>query len=277
MQTEIIAGDAAGIGRAVQILREGGIVALPTETVYGLAADALDPRAAAKIFEAKERPRFDPLIVHLPDAGWLERLTVMAPAQRTIVQRLQEPFWPGPLTFVLPRTALVPDLVTAGLGTVAVRLSAHPVLSAVAKAFGGPLAAPSANRFGRISPTEAAHVHSELEGRVPLILDGGPTAHGLESTIVAVRSGGEVEILREGPITQEDLARALGQPVAASAARSSRATSRSAGTTCLALCAADPSSPGRSRGEMAGRFPANAAGPCSGRRLRRRDSRKCAA
>jgi L-threonylcarbamoyladenylate synthase len=190
------------IARAVKLLRAGETVALPTETVYGLAANALDVEAALKIFEAKERPRFDPLIVHLPDRSWLDRLTNAA--DNTLVTALIARFWPGPLTLVLPRKTIVPDVVTAGLETVAVRMSAHPVFADVVRAFGSPLAAPSANRFGHISPTEAAHVRSELDGRIPLIVDAGPTTLGLESTIVAPRNG-VIEMMRPGPITAEEL------------------------------------------------------------------------
>jgi L-threonylcarbamoyladenylate synthase len=191
--------------RAVEFLRAGDPVALPTETVYGLAADALRPEAAAKIFEAKERPFFDPLICHLPDVAWLERVAAVPKASRALVERLRERFWPGPLTLVLPRQPAVPDLVTAGMETVAVRMSAHPVFQAVVRAFGRPLAAPSANRFGRISPTTAAHVLAELNGRIPLVLDGGPTLHGLESTIVSVE-GETLRLLRPGPIGGDMLA-----------------------------------------------------------------------
>ena len=207
--------------RAVALLATGQAVALPTETVYGLAADALKPKAVMKIFEAKERPFFDPLIVHLPTRDWLERITEIPLESHALVAALIERFWPGPLTLVLPRSPIVPDIVTAGLETVAVRMSAHPVFRAVIELFAGPLAAPSANRFGRISPTTAAHVRSELDGRIPLILDGGPTQHGLESTIVAVTGEG-VRVLRAGPITADDLAAAGGTvlpPVATAATR----------------------------------------------------------
>ena len=175
-------------------------MALPTETVYGLGAAALDPLACAKIFEAKERPLRDPLIVHLSDLEWLERLATPT----GLAVRLAQAFWPGPLTMVLPRTASVPDLVTSGQDTVALRMSAHPVFRQVAQMYGKPIAAPSANRFGRISPTTAAHVMAELAGRIALIVDGGPCVHGLESTIVLVREQG-VKILRHGPITRERL------------------------------------------------------------------------
>jgi len=204
MQTELLATNtpallAQAVEAAVQALAVGEAVALPTETVYGLAADALRPEAVVKIFEAKERPFFDPLIVHLPDRAWLERVCAIPEESRALVEALIAKFWPGPLTLVLPRREIVPDLVTSGLDTVAVRMPAHPVFRAVLARFGKPLAAPSANRFGRISPTAAAHVQSELAGRIPLILDGGATEHGLESTIVKV-NGPRLTILRPGPI-----------------------------------------------------------------------------
>jgi L-threonylcarbamoyladenylate synthase len=195
---------ASAIARAVTLLRQGETVALPTETVYGLAADALNPIAVAKIFEAKERPRFDPLIVHLPDRDWLEKIANLPTQDRQLILKLTDRFWPGPFTIVLPRKSIVPEIVTAGLDTVAVRISAHPVFSDIIQAFGAPLAAPSANRFGRLSPTTAQHVLDELEGRIPLVVDAGPTAHGVESTIVAVR-GGKIDILRRGPVTEEQL------------------------------------------------------------------------
>jgi L-threonylcarbamoyladenylate synthase len=154
-----------------------------------------------KIFEAKERPFFDPLIVHLPDRGWLERLARIEPP---LVSRLIEAFWPGPFTLVLPRREIVPDIVTAGLDTIAVRMSAHPVFQAVAARFRSPLAAPSANPFGRLSPTTAEHVRDGLDGRIPLVVDGGPCTVGIESTIVAAE-GERLRILRAGPITAEEL------------------------------------------------------------------------
>lgn len=189
-----------GVSEAVPLLAADEPVALPTETVYGLAANALSPLACAKIFEAKDRPLNDPLIVHLPDNSWLDRVA----KQDSLAAALASAFWPGPLTLVLPRTALVPDIVTDGLWTVAVRRSAHPVFQEIIQTFGKPLAAPSANRFGRISPTTAAHVVSELEGRIPLVVDAGPCAHGIESTIVEVL-GDRLRILRQGPITADDL------------------------------------------------------------------------
>ena len=210
MKTEIVSPDEAA--SAVTFLRAGEIVALPTETVYGLAADALNPLAVAKIFEAKERPRFNPLIVHLPNEDWLERVAKTDNYSRDPLRRLIAQFWPGPLTIVLDRQPIVPEIVTAGLDTVAVRISAHPVFDEIVREFGAPLAAPSANRFGRVSPTNSRHVLDELNGRIPLIVDAGQTTHGIESTIVAL-SGEKIEILRRGPITAEQL-RGMGfQPV----------------------------------------------------------------
>ncbi len=191
---------------AVELLRQGEAVALPTETVYGLAADALNPIAVAKIFEAKGRPRFDPLIIHLPDPGWLEKVADPLKQDRQLVSSLAEKFWPGPFTMVLPKRDIIPEIVTAGLETVAVRISAHPIFSEIVSAFGKPLSAPSANRFGRISPTTAKHVLDELNGHIPLIIDAGPTTHGIESTIVAVYDG-KIDILRRGPITSEQLSK----------------------------------------------------------------------
>jgi L-threonylcarbamoyladenylate synthase len=195
---------ATAVSKATALLKKGEVVALPTETVYGLAADALNPIAVAKIFEAKERPHFDPLIIHLPGSDWLEKIADIHAPDRKPVNNLAEKFWPGPFTMVLAKRKIVPEIATAGLETVAVRVSAHPVFSEIIRAFGKPLAAPSANRFGRISPTTARHVLNELDGRIPLIVDAGPTEHGLESTIVAVRDG-KIEILRRGPITAEQL------------------------------------------------------------------------
>jgi L-threonylcarbamoyladenylate synthase len=199
------------IGRAVELLASGELAALPTETVYGLGACALDPLACAKIFEVKDRPLSDPLIVHLPDAEWLERLARPLPLAAALAAR----FWPGPLTLVLPRTNLVPDIVTGGQETVALRMSGHPVFQQVAQALGRPIAAPSANRFGRISPTRPEHVLAELGGRIPLVVDGGSCAHGIESTIALVGTN-SVKILRHGPVTREQLAEVA--PVLAAAA-----------------------------------------------------------
>lgn len=200
---------APAIARAAAILRGGGLVAFPTETVYGLGAVATDARAVARIFEAKERPHFDPLIIHLAAADWLERYVTAVPPE---AQQLAERFWPGPLTLVLPKRECVPDIVTSGLPTVAVRMPAHPVARALIAETGLPLAAPSANRFGRLSPTTAQAVAEELGERVDLILDGGPTQIGIESTIVAFGEAGP-RLLRPGPITMEELCECLGREV----------------------------------------------------------------
>ena len=211
MKTEIVAAiydrrRQSATERAVELLEKGEPVALATETVYGLAADALNSIAVAKIFEAKERPHFDPLIVHLPGYDWLDRVAAVRDDERQLIEELADRFWPGPLTIVLRKREIIPDIVTAGLDTVAVRISSHPVFEQIIGGFGRPVAAPSANRFGRVSPTTAQHVCDELDGRIPLIVDGGPTAHGIESTIVAVRDG-KIHILRRGPVTTEQLSK----------------------------------------------------------------------
>lgn len=213
MRTETLFTDTEqnareAVSRAVAMLRSGEVVALPTETVYGLGADALDPAAVAKIFEAKERPRFDPLIVHLPNKTNLADVAEVPPDIAKTVTQLVETFWPGPLTILLPKKPVVPDLVTSGLPTVAVRQCHHPVFHRVVKSFGGPIAAPSANRFGGLSPTSAALVRDQLDGRIPLIVDGGACARGLESTIVRVLPGSPkpvIEVLRPGPVTEDEL------------------------------------------------------------------------
>ena len=199
--TTVISTDRAA---AVELLQKGELVALPTETVYGLAADALNPIAVAKIFKAKERPRFDPLIVHLPSRDWLERIADVPEHDRQLISKLADRFWPGPFTMVVPKRQIVPEIVTAGLDTVAVRISADPVFAEIIQKFGKPLAAPSANRFGRVSPTAAQHVLDELDARIPLIIDAGPTEHGIESTIIGVRED-NIDILRRGPVTAEQL------------------------------------------------------------------------
>jgi L-threonylcarbamoyladenylate synthase len=213
--TTVISTDRAA---AVELLRKGEIVALPTETVYGLAADALNPIAVARIFEAKERPRFDPLIVHLPSREWLERIAGVPEHNGQLISKLADRFWPGPFTMVLPKRQIVPQIVTAGLDTVALRISAHPVFSEIIQLFGKPLAAPSANRFGRVSPTRAQHVLDELDGQIPLIIDAGPTQHGIESTIVRACAD-SIDILRRGPITTEQLSQFAKVNIVASPAR----------------------------------------------------------
>jgi L-threonylcarbamoyladenylate synthase len=198
------------VRRAADILRQGGLVAFPSETVYGLGADATNPTAVARIFEVKERPHFDPLIVHLAKADWLDRLASSVPSEAS---RLAGRFWPGPLTMVLPKREIIPDIVTAGLATVAVRVPSHPVAHAMIERAGVPVAAPSANRFGRISPTTAQAVAAELDDRIDLILDGGPTPHGVESTIVEFAADGP-RLLRPGPITREELSECLVREIA---------------------------------------------------------------
>lgn len=206
MAIEGVTPDA--IARAARLLREGGLVAFPTETVYGLGADAANGRAVAAIFEAKGRPSFNPLIVHILDADEGERFAVFP----TVASRLADVFWPGPLTIVLRRHADAPlsPLVSAGLDTVALRSPGHPVARALLEASGVPIAAPSANRSGYVSPTTAAHVAADLDSRVDLILDGGPASMGLESTVIDASSGGDAVLLRPGAVPAEDIARALG-------------------------------------------------------------------
>lgn len=195
------------IPQAVALLRRGELVALPTETVYGLGADAMNPEACAKIFAAKGRPSDHPLIVHLPDAEQLPQWARAIPKEAIALARA---FWPGPLTLILKKHEDVPDLVTGGQDTVGLRVPNHPVALALLRAFDGGIAAPSANRFGRISPTTAAHVREELGDRVPLILDGGPCQVGLESTILDLSRDVPV-ILRPGAIGVDEIARVIGR------------------------------------------------------------------
>jgi L-threonylcarbamoyladenylate synthase len=197
---------AEAISRAVELLREGQVVGMPTETVYGLAGDGLNPEALARIFEVKQRPLFDPLILHFVDAASAFDLATQIPvAARELAQR----FWPGPLTLVLRKRDIVPDLATSGLPEVALRVPGHPVARALLRAFGGPLAAPSANRFGRISPTDAQAVRAELGDAVPLILDGGPCTVGLESTVLMI-SEHQPLLLRAGGIPLEEIEALIG-------------------------------------------------------------------
>lgn len=217
MNTQIVRTDtdestAQAVQQAVKELRSGNVVALPTETVYGLAADAFNADAVAKIFEAKERPGFDPLIVHVAGQKALREVADVPENIRKAVRSLTELFWPGPLTLVLPKNDKVPDIVTAGLNTVAVRCSQNEIFKKVVEGLAHPLAAPSANRFGRISPTSADAVISELDGRIPLLVDGGACARGLESTIVQVvaaegKGKATFRILRTGPISVDQLKR----------------------------------------------------------------------
>jgi L-threonylcarbamoyladenylate synthase len=208
----LLPADDAAITAAADLLRGGQIVAVPTETVYGLAADASNAGAVAKIYAAKGRPDFNPLIVHVPDKVAAEQLAVFG----ELAERLATAFWPGPMTLVLPlrEDALVTKAVTAGLPTIAIRCPAHPVMQAVLAKTGLNLAAPSANKSGGISPTRAEHVLASLGNAVPLILDAGLCAAGLESTIVAVRENGW-QILRPGPVTAEMIAALAGVPAIA--------------------------------------------------------------
>ena len=184
------------LAHAAQILRTGGTVAFPTETVYGLGATALDATAVARIFSAKERPSWDPVIVHISDRAMLDRVAIVSPQ----AERLIAAFWPGPLTLLLPRTPQVPDNVTAGRPLVGVRMPAHPIALALIESAGVPIAAPSANRFGRTSPTTAQHVLDDLEYRIDAVLDGGPTTVGVESTVLDATQSPMI-LYRPGAIT----------------------------------------------------------------------------
>ena len=208
-QAVIRPADAAGVAEAAAVLRGGGLVAVPTETVYGLAARADSDAAVAAIYHAKGRPSFNPLIVHIADLKAAEALALVDARAR----RLGDRFWPGPLTLVLPRRpeSVLAAAVTAGLSTVALRCPAHPVMRLVLAAAGLPLAAPSANRSGGVSPTCAEHVAASLGGKVDLILNGGACEAGLESTIAALRPAGGWQMMRPGPVTQAQLAQVLGE------------------------------------------------------------------
>lgn len=205
---EVRAADPAGIAAAAALLRAGKPVAVPTETVYGLAARADDPDAVAAIYAAKGRPSFNPLIVHIPDLAEAERIAVCDDRAR----KLANAFWPGALTMVMPLRpgARIAPAVTAGLQTIALRCPAHPVMRAVLAETALPLAAPSANRSGDVSPTDPRHVAASLAGRIDLVLDGGPCEAGLESTIVALRDDGSWQLLRPGPITEAQIRAVLG-------------------------------------------------------------------
>ena len=200
--------DAAGIAAAAEALRGGGVVAVPTETVYGLAARADSAEAVAAIYRAKGRPDFNPLIVHVPGVAQGEALARFDARARALAAA----FWPGPLTLVLPKRDGAPlaEAVTAGLPTIALRSPAHPAMRDVLEAIGSPLAAPSANRSGGVSPTSAAHVAASLGSKVDLILDGGECTQGIESTILVLRDGGGWQILRPGPITEAQISAVLG-------------------------------------------------------------------
>ena len=211
----VVLATHGAIRRAAQALDRGEIVAFPTETVYGLGANALDARAVAKVFAAKERPRFNPLIVHVPGLAEAEEYALLNATAR----RLAEAFWPGPLSLVLKRrtTSGIAELVSAGLDTIALRAPAHPVAQALLAAARLPIAAPSANRSGRISPTAAEHVEAELGDRLSVILDGGPCPLGIESTVVSV-AGGTPALLRPGAVPREAIELVLGAALATATA-----------------------------------------------------------
>ena len=206
MTTEI----GTDIALAVRLLQKGEVVAVPTETVYGLAANALSPKAVLKIFEAKKRPQFNPLIVHFAD---VQKALEAAQSIPEAARRLAAHFWPGPLTLLLPKKDFVPDLVTAGSDRVGLRVPAHPVLRELLAALDFPLAAPSANLFTSISPTTAAHVARGLHGRIPYILDGGPSPVGLESTIIGFGENGAPVLYRAGGLAREIIEAFLGMPL----------------------------------------------------------------
>ncbi|WP_293697630.1 MULTISPECIES: L-threonylcarbamoyladenylate synthase [unclassified Sphingopyxis] len=210
MATEVWPFNTDAIARAAALVADGRPVAVPTETVYGLAADARNADAVARIYAAKGRPDFNPLIVHVANLAAAERLGVFNAVDRALAAR----FWPGPLTLVVPRRDDCPvaSIATAGLDTIALRVPGHRAMQALLTATGAPLAAPSANASGGVSPTKASHVLATLEGRIALVIDDGPCAAGVESTIARVK-GGAVEVLRPGPVTAAMLAKASGLPV----------------------------------------------------------------
>jgi L-threonylcarbamoyladenylate synthase len=207
LKTSFLPANEAAVAAAAHTLREGGLVAFPTETVYGLGADATNAVAIARLYQAKGRPAFNPLIAHVGDLAAAREIGRFDAA----ALRLAEAFWPGPLTLVLPKTdhCAVADLATAGLDTVAIRIPAHPVASDILRVFGRPVVAPSANLSGHVSPTTAAHVRSDLEGRIDLIVDGGAVAVGVESTIVGIFD--EPMLLRPGGLPRADIERMLGR------------------------------------------------------------------
>jgi L-threonylcarbamoyladenylate synthase len=210
LKTQILAAGEAAVAAAARTLAGGGLVAFPTETVYGLGADAANPSAIARLYQAKGRPAFNPLIAHVGDLAAAQKIARFDAA----ALQLAEAFWPGPLTLVLPRAedCVVADLATAGLDTVAVRVPAHPIAREILRAFGGPVVAPSANLSGHVSPTTAAHVESDLAGRIDLIVDGGPVEVGVESTIVGCFES--ATLLRPGGVPRETIERVLGRPLA---------------------------------------------------------------
>ena len=206
MNTQLLPATEASLALAARLFKEGQLVAFPTETVYGLGAHALDAEAVRCIFAAKGRPADNPLIVHIHDRSQLDSICEV----NGTALRLMDAFWPGPLTIILPRKTAVPDVVTAGLDTVAVRMPSHPVAMALLKACGLPIAAPSANRSGKPSPTSAQHVFTDMEGRIPLIIDGGESDVGLESTVISL-AGEKPCILRPGGVTKAMLEAVIGE------------------------------------------------------------------
>jgi L-threonylcarbamoyladenylate synthase len=210
LETQILPAGPAAVAAAARTLASGGLVAFPTETVYGLGADAANPAAIARLYQAKGRPAFNPLIAHVGDLAAARKIARFDVA----ALKLAEAFWPGPLTLVLPKTenCVVADLATAGLDTVAVRVPAHPVAREILRAFGGPVVAPSANLSGHVSPTDAAHVEHDLAGKIDLIVDGGPVEVGVESTIVGCFES--PMLLRPGGVPREEIERVLGRALA---------------------------------------------------------------
>ena len=234
MSARVLPADSPqAIAEAASVIRGGGLVAFPTETVYGLGANAFDPRAVARVFQAKARPSFDPLIVHLAEASDLPRVAAVLDPR---TERLARRFWPGPLTLVLAKTDAVPEIVTSGLDTVGVRVPAHPAAHALLVAAATPIAAPSANPFGYVSPTTAAHVVEQLGEAADVVLDGGPCRVGVESTILSLAQDPPA-ILRPGGLAREELEACLGTPLA------------------LASAAARPSAPGQLLVHYATRTP----------------------
>lgn len=209
LTTQLLPGDEAGVAAAAALLKEGRLVGLPTETVYGLAADATNADAVLSIYAAKERPADNPLIVHIAE---LEEMYHVAASVSEAALKLAHAFWPGPLTIILPRGKNIPAVVSAGLDTVSIRMPSHPVARAIIRAAGLPVAAPSGNRSGRPSPTTARHMLEDMDGRIPLIVDGGACSVGVESTVVTLCTP-EPLVLRPGAITAEQMSAVLGCPV----------------------------------------------------------------
>jgi L-threonylcarbamoyladenylate synthase len=221
LATRTVPGDAAGIAEAARCLAASGLVAFPTETVYGLGADATDGASVARLYAAKGRPAFNPLIAHVANTAAARQLGRFDAA----AERLAAAFWPGPLTLVLPKVEGCPvaDLATAGLDSIAVRVPAHPVAQEILRRFGGPVVAPSANRSGHVSPTTAAHVRADLGGHIDVIVDGGATPVGVESTIVACLAPGTPALLRPGGVPREAIERVLQAPLAAAPSHDDKA------------------------------------------------------